>query len=145
MATEMPGRATIIEWAQFLGVDVTDAMAKADLMLADDPDAMMTGGEQLARIMENMRNKEKGAVQVGTDLQPGWSGASAERFGPKVAELGQNAQQTTDSLAGVRQNLTSIAEDCTGRINAVCNASAITAAFLGTQSAAAQSAAPTAM
>lgn len=137
MATEMPGRATIAEWAQFLNVDITDAMAKADMILADDPDAMMTGGEQLARIMENMRNKERDAAQVGTGLQPGWSGASAEMFGPKVAELGQNAQQTTDSLAGVRQNLTSIAEDCTGRINAVCNASAITAAFLGTQQAAA--------
>jgi uncharacterized protein YukE len=137
MATEMPGRQVISDWATFLNIDISGAMAKADLILADDPDAMMTGGDQLARIMENMQNKERDAAQVGTDLRPGWSGATAETFGPKVAELGQNAQQTTDSLAGVRENLTSIAEDCTARINAVCNASAVTAAFLGTQQAAA--------
>jgi uncharacterized protein YukE len=145
MATEMPGRQVINDWATFLNIDISDAMAKADQILADDPDAMMVGGDQLASIMESLRNKHQNAAQVGTDLMPGWSGASAETFVPKVAELGQNAQQTTDSLAGVRQNLTSIAEDCTGRINAVCNASAVTAAFLGTQAAAAQSAAPTAM
>lgn len=141
MPTEMPGRAVITEWAQRLNMDISLTLAKADMLLAPDPDAMMVGGDQLGSIMAALQASDQAATQVGTEVQPGWSGASADQFAPTMANLGQGTQQTTDTLAGAQQHLTSVAEDSAARINAVCNASAITAAYLGTQQVAAASAA----
>jgi hypothetical protein len=139
----MPGREVITHWAAQLGIDIAPTLAKADMLLAPDPDAMMVGGDQLGTIMEALKAGHQEATQVGTAVRPGWSGASANQFVPTMNTLGQSTQQTTDVLTGAQQHLTSVAEDSAARINAVCNASALTAAYLGAQAvAAAPSAAP---
>jgi hypothetical protein len=137
----MPGREVIASWAAHLGIDITPTLAKADMLLAPDPDAMMVGGDQVGSIMEGLKTSDRDATQVGTDVLPGWSGASADQMVPTMANLGQNTQQTTDLLAGMQKHLASVAEDSANRINAVCNASAVTAAFLGAQAVAAAPAA----
>lgn len=143
MPTAMPGREVITHWAGQLGIDIAPTLAKADMLLAPDPDAMMVGGDQLGTIMEALKAGDQEATQVGTAVTPGWSGASANQFVPTMNTLGQGTQQTTDVLAGAQQHLTSVAEDSAARINAVCNASALTAAYLGAQAvAAAPSATP---
>lgn len=143
MPTAMPGREVISHWAGQLGIDIGPTLAKADMLLAPDPDAMKVGGDQLGSIMAALKTSDQDATQVGTEVKPGWSGASADQFVPTMANLAQGSQQTTDALTGAQQHLTSVAEDSTARINAVCNASALTAAYLGAQAvAAAPSAAP---
>jgi len=137
MPTPMPGRDVITEWANRLAFPIDRTMANADMLLAPDPDAMMVGGDQVGSIMANLQTSGRDAAQVGTDVLPGWSGASADQMVPTMATLGQRTQQTTDLLAATQKHLASIAEDSANRINAVCNASAITAAFLRTQQIAA--------
>jgi len=143
MPTAMPGREVISQWAAQLGIDIAPTLAKADMLLAPDPDAMMVGGDQLGTIMAALKTGDQDASQVGNAVTPGWSGASANQFVPTMTTLGQGTQQTTDVLTGAQQHLASVAEDSAARINAVCNASALTAAYLGAQAvAAAPSAAP---
>jgi len=55
-ATEIPGLSTILAWAAFLDMDVSDTVRKLLLLRQSDPNALWTGADELNGVLNGLNS-----------------------------------------------------------------------------------------
>lgn len=105
-ATDVPGLADIQAWAQFLGMDVTETMRRAQMLMQTDPTTVRAGGERLGTVASGLDVDGDDLRRAGTGvLAAGMGDQTAAEFGPhhaglvaQVADTGTVARQLATEL-----------------------------------------------
>jgi len=109
-APDPPGLSDIIAWAQFLGIDITDAVQKARKLMQTDPAAVQAGGERLTTVAGGLETSHQDIGRVGTDLLAGgMNGQTADAFKTSHAELVEKSAGMSGSAKQLSAELGQIA------------------------------------
>jgi hypothetical protein len=108
-ATDVPGLADIQAWATFLGMDVTETVRRAQMLMQTDPATVRAGGERLGTVVNGLSTGGDDLRRAGDGVMAaGWGGASADVFVPNhatmltdVADIGVAAGQVATQLGEV--------------------------------------------
>jgi uncharacterized protein YukE len=129
-ATEVPGLADIQAWAQFLGIDITDAMTKAQQLMQTDPAAVRTGGEHLTTVASGLDAGHQDLRRAGAEVLAGWSGEAAKAFDPHQAGLVNHVADTMDATTQLASHLDGVASAFEQSQNTVVTATGAAATAL---------------
>lgn len=132
MATgEVPGLADIQAWAGFLGMDVTETVRRARMLMQTDPAAVRAGGERLGTVVNGLSTSEGELRRAGDGvLAAGWGGHAADAFGPNHAGLLADLADIGGAAGQVAAHLGEVAKVFAGSQETVVTVTGATAATL---------------
>jgi uncharacterized protein YukE len=131
--TNIPGLDVIQAAAASQGIDISDAVAKAEQIMATDPAAMRAGSAQLRTVASGLGTVAQGVHRTGSDLLAGWTGSTATAFAPKHADLVSRIGTHQDKTSGLADQVDAAATGFEGGQQVVLTATGIAAAAIGTQ------------
>lgn len=132
-STNIPRLDVIQAAAARLGIDVSDAVAKAEQIMATDPAAMRAGSAQLRTVGSGLGTVAQGVQRTGSDLSANWTGSAAAAFAPKPASLVSRIGTHQDKISGLTDQVDAIATGFEGGQQVVLTATAIAATAIGAQ------------
>lgn len=109
MAVDLPGLPEIQAWAAKLGIDVSDTVTKAQLLMQTNPAAVRAGGADLSTVANGAQAGQQDLRRTGTDVLTNWRGQAADAFGPHHAELVGHVGDTANAANGLSEFLHGIA------------------------------------
>jgi hypothetical protein len=86
-ATDISGLTDIQFFAQRLGIDISDTVAKARMLMQTDPAAVRSAGERLTTLADGLNDRRQFLSLAGSRVLAGWEGTAADAFGPHQTEL----------------------------------------------------------
>jgi uncharacterized protein YukE len=129
--TEIPGLPEVLAWAGRLGIDVTDTVRKAQMLMQTDPAAVRTGGGDLSTVASGLSTGQQDLHRTGTDVMAGWTGQAADAFGPHHTDLVDHVGDTAAASTDLAAHLEGVATVFEQSQHAVVSATGVTATALG--------------
>jgi uncharacterized protein YukE len=130
-ATDVPGLAEIQAWAGFLGMDVTETVHRAQMLMQTDPAAVRAGGERLGTVVNGLSTGGDDLRLAGDGvLAAGWGGEAADAFSPNQAGLLADLADIGGAAGEVAAQLGAVARVFAGSQQAVVTATGATATTL---------------
>lgn len=128
--TDIPGLDRIVAAAATMGLDISETVRRAQMLMQPDAPSVRAGGDQLATVASGV--DPRAVDQAGRSvLASGWTGQAAEAFAPHhagvvsaVTDIGTAAGDLSTFLAGVAQNIEEVQ-------NVVVRATGVAAVQLG--------------
>lgn len=128
---QLAGLADIQTAAQALGINVTDTVNKAQMMLQTNPGAVRAGGEQLNTVASGLGTSQQDIGRAGTDmLAGGMTGKTADNFGVYHVGMVNDMAGSTEIATQLGQRLGQIATVFQQGQQTVVTATGATAAAL---------------
>jgi uncharacterized protein YukE len=117
--TGIPILDELVRKAAALGLNVIDQANKMVDIMAPDTDAMQVAIDRLAAMTGGLNTTQQGLQQDGANAADGWSGNSAQAFGPHMSELNGGLANSGAGIAQVSGTLDTARKAMIGAKDAV--------------------------
>lgn len=130
MPGELAGLEVIQAHAARLGIDITDTVKKAQMIMQSDPAALRQHGDELSTVATGLATGQQDMHRSGNDVLANSRGQHADAFGPYHNELVAHVGTTAETANTLSAHVHDVANNIQSGQDAVVSATGITATAL---------------
>ena len=130
MPGELAGLDVIQAHAARLGIDISDTVRKAQMIMQSDPAALRQHGNDLSTVATGLATGQQDLHRTGNDVLAGSQGQYADAFAPYHSELVEHVGTTADTANALSAHVHTVANNIQSGQDTVVSATGITATAL---------------
>jgi hypothetical protein len=130
MPGQLAGLDVIQAHAARLGIDITDTVQKAQMIMQSDPAALRQHGTDLSTVASGLATGQQDMSRTGNDVLANSQGQYADAFGPYHSDLVNHVGTTAETANNLSTQVHTVANNIQTGQDTVVSATGVTATAL---------------